>query len=260
MANILSDSCSNLLLIIDPQNDFVSPKGSLYVPGAEKSIENIANLISTEGANIDGIAVTMDTHHKYHIAHKSYWIPQPENFSTISYEDLVDGTYKAIGYSDEHDNAKRYLKNLGRPLTIWPDHCLEGSFGWAIPDILMNAIHNWELRKRPVQFADYYQKGISPGFEAFSLFTKAPGLGEYRPYADIDVFADYDKIIVCGVAKDVCVANTVMDMLQDENDYYSGKLVFFEPGMAALDPDSPMNQVFSDAVEHFGAEILTNVD
>jgi nicotinamidase-related amidase len=65
---------------------------------------------------------------------------------------------------------------------------------------------------------------------------------------------------VCGVAKDVCVANTVMDMLQDEEENYTNKLIFLEPGMAALDPRSPMNQVFADAAEHLGAEILKDVD
>lgn len=248
-----------LLLIIDPQNDFVNPKGSLYVPGAEKAVRNIAKFIGNNDADLDGIAVTMDTHHKYHIAHKSYWIPTPSDFDTISYDDLVSRKFRTVR-AEENEVAKRYLKNLGRPITIWPDHCLEGSEGWAIPNVLMNAIHDWELKTYPVEFAEFYQKGTNPGFEAFSLFTKAPGLGDYRPYADIDIFADYDKIIVCGVAKDVCVANTVMDMLQDDGENYVNKLVFLEPGMAALDPKSPMNQVFSDAVEHLGAEILTSVD
>lgn len=248
-----------LLLIIDPQNDFVNPKGSLYVKGAEKAVENIAKFINAHGNELYGIAVTMDTHHKYHIAHKSYWLPEPPDFETISHKDLIDGKYRTLK-EEENEVAKRYLKNLGQPITIWPDHCLEGSWGWSIPDVLTDAIHNWELKTDPIEFAEFYEKGTNPGFEAFSLFTKAPGLGEFRPYADIEAFAHCDKVIVCGVAKDVCVANTVIDMLQDENENYINKLVFFEPGMAALDPDSSMNQVFTDAVEHLGAEILNSVD
>ena len=36
----------NLLLIIDPQNDFVNPDGSLYVDGAEDSIKNLCQWIN----------------------------------------------------------------------------------------------------------------------------------------------------------------------------------------------------------------------
>lgn len=247
-----------LLLIIDPQNDFVNPCGSLFIPGATDAIRNIIYYISAHRDEISGIAVTMDTHHAFHIANPGFWSPLPDPFAKITVDDVKSGKY--VPLKEEYiETTKTYLESIGGAVTIWPEHCLEGSNGWSMPDQLVLAINDWELDSNPVEFAEFYQKGLNPSFEAFSLFTEAPGHPGYRPYADIDVFADYDKIVICGFAKDVCVANTVMDMLRDGEKYYKDKLVFFEPGMASIDPNSPMNQVFADAVEHLGAEILTKV-
>ena len=234
-----------LLLIIDPQNDFVDSKGSLYVPGAEKGIDAISRFIKENGEDIDSIAITQDTHKRYHIAHPAFWYPRPEPFTQISAEDYRDGVYSAIMYPSKEDKPYdpfilQYLESLPGPLTIWPEHCLEGSWGWAFPDVLVDALHSWEIQLSLKSFK-IYQKGMWNNMEAFSLFT-ATQLG-YRPYADLDVFADYDEIIVCGFAKDVCVANTVRDML--DSGLYDGKLVVFESGMASIDENSPMNTVFS---------------
>ena len=52
------------------------------------------------------------------------------------------------------------------------------------------------------------------------------------------------------------MANTVMDMLRYGEEYYKNKLVFYEPGMVSIDPNSEMNKVFQDAVEQFGARVM----
>ena len=70
-----------ILLLIDPQNDFhlekAKPKGSvetgMYIEGARVSAENIAKFIKHKIDEIDEIFVTLDSHHKKHIAHKSFW-------------------------------------------------------------------------------------------------------------------------------------------------------------------------------------------
>lgn len=235
-----------LLLIIDPQNDFVDSRGSLYVPGAESGINSIVKYIREKGNTIDGIAITQDTHHKYHIAHPAFWYPRPEPFTQITAEDYRDGVYSAIMYPKKEDKPfdpfiMQYLESLPGPLTIWPEHCLEGSWGLAFPDSLVEAIHSWEIQEPKLREFKIYQKGRWSNFEAFSLFTSTAF--SYRPYADLDVFAKYDEIVVCGFAKDICVANTVKDML--DSGLYDGKLVMFENGMASIDENSPMNSIFS---------------
>lgn len=234
-----------LLLIIDPQNDFVDKKGSLYVPKAEAGIDAIVKFISDHKEEISDIAITQDTHHKYHIAHPAFWYPRPEPFTQITAEDYRDGVYSAIMYPSREDKPydpfiMQYLESLPGPLTIWPEHCLEGSWGWAFPDVLSDALHLWEIQN-PLKRFKIYQKGMWGNCEAFSLFT--PVAFDYRPYADLDIFANYDEIIVCGFAKDICVARTVKDML--DSGLYEGKIAVFEKGMASIDENSPMNDIFS---------------
>ena len=52
----------NILLIIDPQNDF-HPGGSLAVNGANEDSERTADFIMANINKIDEIVVTLDTHH-----------------------------------------------------------------------------------------------------------------------------------------------------------------------------------------------------
>lgn len=54
------------LIVVDYQNDFVDPKGSLYVSGAEKLHQQILKLIKTFQDNNDLIIATKDFHPKNH--------------------------------------------------------------------------------------------------------------------------------------------------------------------------------------------------
>ncbi len=62
------------LLIIDPQNDFCSPEGALFVPGAVEDCERLVSFIGREKSSIDSIHVTLDSHPNYHIAHPIFWV------------------------------------------------------------------------------------------------------------------------------------------------------------------------------------------
>mgnify|MGYP003665380095 CR=1 FL=1 len=61
------------LLIIDPQNDFCNPNGSLYVPGADEDVKRLAGLVHRMKDKIDDIHVTLDSHRKVDIAHPIWW-------------------------------------------------------------------------------------------------------------------------------------------------------------------------------------------
>jgi len=62
------------LLVIDPQNDFCSPSGSLYVKDAEKDMERLALMVGRLSKQLDDIHVTLDSHRLFDVAHPSYWI------------------------------------------------------------------------------------------------------------------------------------------------------------------------------------------
>jgi len=76
------------LLVIDPQNDFcdlpeayrpVDPMSGLRVApalpvaGAHADMQRTAKLIREGAGGLTGIAVTLDSHHRYDIAHPTFW-------------------------------------------------------------------------------------------------------------------------------------------------------------------------------------------
>ena len=86
------------LFIIDPQNDF-HEGGSLAVAGATEDSKRIADLIERHPFEIDHIFVSLDAHHRVHIAHGAFWVDAsgspPEPFTQISHADVVSGKWKS---------------------------------------------------------------------------------------------------------------------------------------------------------------------
>jgi len=66
-------SKNTVLLVIDPNNDFVDPKGSVYIPGADLAMEKLSKFILTRGDEINSIYLSQNSHLKYHITLKSFW-------------------------------------------------------------------------------------------------------------------------------------------------------------------------------------------
>ncbi|WHQ36938.1 isochorismatase family protein [Spiroplasma sp. SV19] len=62
------------LIVVDYQNDFVDPKGSLYVPDAEKLHPHILTLIKTFQNNKDLVIATKDFHPDNHCSFAT-WPP-----------------------------------------------------------------------------------------------------------------------------------------------------------------------------------------
>ena len=92
----------SLLLIIDPQYDFCNPKGTLYVPGAEKATKELCKWISGKRKILEKIIVTQDTHMSYHIGHSMYWEQTPEAFTTITSGMVKSGKYTPAFYNKEN--------------------------------------------------------------------------------------------------------------------------------------------------------------
>ena len=67
----------NILLIIDPQNDFTDhpdeKEGSLAVPGALKDYERIVAMLQKYPKFFHEIHVSLDTHTSKHIGHPNFW-------------------------------------------------------------------------------------------------------------------------------------------------------------------------------------------
>jgi hypothetical protein len=85
-----------VLIIVDPQVDF-HPGGSLGIPGADEDSARIADLITSKGNAIDEIYVTLDSHHRLHLAHAVCWTnaagESPAPFTLIKNADIKAGLW-----------------------------------------------------------------------------------------------------------------------------------------------------------------------
>jgi nicotinamidase-related amidase len=97
-AIMIDDKYENVLLIIDPQNDFsdgprIDDKpGNLAVPGSSGDYERIIGFINANKNKLAEIHVSLDTHTPRHIGNPGFWTRVDENGLIISQEcDDSDG-------------------------------------------------------------------------------------------------------------------------------------------------------------------------
>ncbi len=100
--NELNPGVSDLLLVIDVQNDFCTG-GNLAVPGGEE----VVPIINRLGQQFENVAITQDWHPVGHSSFASSHAGK-EPFSEI---DMPYG-----------------------PQTLWPDHCIQASHGAELHD------------------------------------------------------------------------------------------------------------------------------
>lgn len=210
----------NALLIIDAQVDFCNPAGALYVKGAEEDNKRLAQWIVDNADEIDYIAATLDSHTLNDIAHPSYWMDAngnyPAPFTLISAQDVKDGKWtprfaplEAIAYIEKLESQGEYKH------CIWPPHCRIGSKGYALDDIIDQALSKYQESGKQVKFVT---KGTHPQtehFDAFRAQVVVPGF----PETDINMklintLETFQNVYLSGQAKSHCVANTLKQALE----------------------------------------------
>ncbi|KAL7533015.1 hypothetical protein ACHAWF_004316 [Thalassiosira exigua] len=130
------------LLLVDVQRDF-HPGGSLAIPSADADARRTAAFLRKHASSIDRVVMTMDSHHKLHIAHPCFWTDadgnNPNPFTLISSEDVESG--KWIPRMD--------LKHRGAaPSGARREPLVEGEVlarGAALPENLYDAEGNLDL-------------------------------------------------------------------------------------------------------------------
>lgn len=211
------------LLIIDPQNDFCDRKGALSVPNADGDMKRLAHFVDRFGDQIDQIHVTLDSHGELDIAHGLFWVDahgvSPAPFTIISQEDFDEGVWRPRK-PEWHDRAGQYLRQLserGRyDLTIWPPHCIVGSWGHGIFPVLSDSLRDWQ--RRNLRQVNTIHKGGNMWTEHYSA-VKAEVVDPDDPHTQInqpllDTLGDSGarRVLVAGEALSHCVANTVRDL------------------------------------------------
>lgn len=207
-----------LLLIIDAQNDFCDPEGNLYVPGADKDMERLADFIRRKGDTIDHIVLSQDQHQVIDISHPAFWRDKngkhPVPFTVITSDEVRRGEWTP-GYGE--GRALAYLDQLEQqgvfPHVIWPEHCIEGTVGAAIVQIVMDEIVQWARKGR---FFTVIPKGQNPFTEHFGIVrANIPDPNDPATQENtslLTLFKSCSTIWLAGQAKSHCVANTIKQL------------------------------------------------
>jgi nicotinamidase/pyrazinamidase len=158
---------TDALIVIDVQNDFC-PGGALAVAGGDAIVPRINALMDEFAA----VVLTQDWH--------------PEGHSSFASSHVGSQAFTQIDMS--------YGKQ-----TLWPRHCVQGSFGAAF---------HADLRTDAAQLT--VRKGFRPGIDSYSaLFendrTTPTGLEGYLRTRGIQ------RLVLVGLATDYCVAYSALD-------------------------------------------------
>ncbi|WP_156307800.1 bifunctional nicotinamidase/pyrazinamidase [Sphingobacterium endophyticum] len=159
------------LIIVDVQYDFL-PGGSLEVPRGDEIIPIINNIQK----DYDLVVATQDWHPANHLSFAS------QHEGKLPFEQIdLDGLDQIL----------------------WPDHCIQESYGSEISE---------ELNTSRIEAI--FRKGMDPNIDSYSGFydngkRKDTGLSGYLKARKID------EVHVCGLAADFCVYFTAMDSIAE---------------------------------------------
>jgi nicotinamidase/pyrazinamidase len=190
------NAVTDALLVVDVQNDFC-PGGALAVTDGDA----VVPIINAIAPRFGSIAVTQDWHPAGHVSFASTHGREP--FETI---DLAYGTQ-----------------------VLWPDHCVQGSFGAELHPGL-------ELLGAQVTV----RKGCQLEVDSYSGLMEADrisrtGLGAYLRERGVT------RIFLAGLATDFCVAWTALDARAA-----GFEVVVIADACAAIDLDGSLDKALSD--------------
>jgi len=259
-----------VVLIVDPQIDFCSPSGALYVPGADKDMERLALMIKRVKDKIDDIFCSLDSHRLIHVAHPIWWLDEngkhPNPFTIISKDDVCGKNPKFRAYNPAYQKwSEQYVTKLADnnryPLCIWPPHCLISSQGWGVYPSVFDALCEWEQQFATV---NYIPKGSNIKTEHYSIFqadvTDDEDPGTMLNTRIIKEIQDADLIAVAGEASSHCVANSVLDLANNFGDANIKKLVFLTDCSSPVPGFEKQAEDFMKSMIARGMQVSTSVD
>ena len=130
--------------------------------------------------------------------------------------------------ADHHPFNHCSFKEYGGP---WPRHCVHDSVGAAVWQPIMDSLYD-----SPTESVFLY-KGLNPSTEEYSIFKNA------RSAAEIDRIVrekSIDRIVLCGLAGDICVSDTLTDGIALYSKEMFGVLPQFSP---SLDGGKRLNEL-----------------
>jgi nicotinamidase/pyrazinamidase len=260
------------LVIIDPQKDFASSEGSLFVPGADSDMKDrLPKMIKRIGHKIDDIHVTLDSHRQFHIANPLYWKDSkgnhPNPFTLISVSDVEKGIWTP-SVPSLYAHSLNYVKELERKgrfiLCIWPPHCLIGTSGATVVDELKDAILEWE--RNEMGMTNFITKGSNFKTEHYSaIAAENPDPSDPTTQINVDFIntltTDCEIALLCGECSSHCLKATVEDIWNNFKDPQAvKKIVLLTDAMSPVPGFEKQAQSFLDEAKARGVQFSTTVD
>lgn len=192
------------LIVVDVQNDFC-PGGALAVPDGEQ----VVPVINRFAREFETVVLTQDWHPAEHVSFAASH-PGRAVFDTVQLD--------------------------GRPQTLWPTHCVQGTAGAALHAGLQ--IDHAQLILR---------KGWRKGVDSYSAFIE----GDRQTATGLDGYLrarGLSRIVLCGLATDFCVTWSALDAR--ELGYH---VRVYEAGCRAIDLDGSLARAWQ-AMHAVGVE------
>ncbi|MEW9625768.1 bifunctional nicotinamidase/pyrazinamidase [Rhodanobacter geophilus] len=171
MSSIVSERTA--LIVVDMQPDFM-PGGALACHEGEAIVPGIDRLLRAR--RFRHVVATQDWHPAGHVSFASTH-PGTQPFQQIALH--------------------------GQPQTLWPDHCVQGTPGAAL-----HAGIDWSAADLVLR------KGSDPQVDSYSAFRENHGPHGTRPATGLAGWLrerGVEEVLVCGLARDVCVLWTAQD-------------------------------------------------
>lgn len=270
------------LLVIDPQNDFCDLPAdylpatpgealapALPVPGAHADMLRVADLIDRGRAGLSGISVTLDSHHRFDVAHASFWMDASHRaidpFTQITAADLAAGRFlprktsalpRVRAYLEALEAAGRYT------LMAWPTHCEMGSWGHNVHSAVRAAYNRWE--ESAIGIVKKVAKGSNPWTEHYSAIqAEVPDAEDESTQLNqefIDLLAGADRVYITGEAGSHCVKATTEHIVANWNPRQLDRLVLLTDCMSPVAGFEAQYQDFVRDMQARGVQVAHAAD
>lgn len=277
------------LLIIDPQNDFIDLPDeyrpaypshlaaqlgdryapSLPVPGAHADMQRLAELLNRGLPGITDIIVTLDSHHRFDIAHPPFWRKADGSrvtpFTEITAAQVRAGEFRpqdtgalprVLAYLDALEASGHYK------LMVWPVHCEIGTYGHNVHDDVRAAYNAWEMRAAGI--VNKVAKGSNPWTEHYSaLMAEVPDPDDPGTQLNrtlLDALATADLLLVGGEAGSHCVRATVTDIVRNFSQDCLKKVVLLTDCMSPVTGFEEAHKDFLTDMRDRGLQLAQSID
>ena len=163
--------------------------------------------------------------------------------NTLKYIERNSDRIKEVIFTvDWHlPSDKSFERNGG----IWPDHCLQFSEGAGISDVLYKACIEHNI---PIQI---FRKGEVSTHEEYGAFEIMSRYGDNlvlfnNCIMDSCVQVTTNNVVVCGLAGDYCVKETIKNLLEHSKTTGLFNVSVFKDGISSIDGGETLERFINE--------------